>query len=61
MQQTKVNQSMEEYIEIFTLVIGVPLHYQVNHLIDLTSDFPLPSGPIYFHSFLEINEIKCQN
>ena len=44
---------MEEYKEIFTSPVGVPLHYQVKHSIDLTPGAPLPNGPIYRHSVME--------
>ena len=49
---------VEEYGDIFTSPTGVPLHYQVKHLIDMTPGAPLPNGPIYRHSVLENNEMK---
>ena len=51
---------MEEYKDIFTSPIGVPLHCQVKHPIDLTPGAPLPNGPIYRCSILENDEIKRQ-
>ena len=49
---------MEEYEDIFTSPIGVPLHCQVTHPIDLTPGAPLPTGPVYRRSVLENDEIK---
>jgi len=49
---------MEKYNDIFASPIGVPLHYQVKHSIDLTPGMLLPNGMIYRHSVLENNEIK---
>jgi hypothetical protein len=51
---------MEEYKDIFSSPTGVPLHCQVKHSIDLTPNAPLPNGPVYWHSLLENEEIKCQ-
>jgi hypothetical protein len=60
-QQKQVDKIVEEYIRyIFTSPIGVPLHYQVKHSIDLIPGAPLPNGPIYRCSLLENEEIKCQ-
>jgi hypothetical protein len=44
---------MEEYSDIFSLSIGVPLHCQVKHSIDLTTNAPIPNGPVYHHYLLE--------
>eukprot|EP00253_Pinus_taeda_P009272 PITA_09272 len=49
---------MEEYEDIFTSPVRVPLHCQVKHSINLTPGAPLPNGPIYRHSILENDEIK---
>lgn len=49
---------VEEYRDIFSLPIGVPLHYQVKHSIDLTLREPLPNVPIYDRSIMENEEIK---
>jgi putative transposase len=51
---------MEEYNDIFTLPIGVPLHYQVKHSIELIPRAPLPNGSVYRCLLLENEEIKCQ-
>jgi hypothetical protein len=51
---------MEEYKGIFSSPTGVPLHYQVNHSINLTPNALLPNGPVYLHSLLENEEIKRQ-
>jgi hypothetical protein len=59
-QQKQVDKVMEEYTDIFSSPIGVPLHCQVKHPIDLTPDAPLPNGPVYHHSLLENEEIKRQ-
>ena len=55
-----MNMVVEEYGDIFTSPIVVPLHYQVKHPIDLTQGVPLPNGPIYRSSVLENDEIKRQ-
>ena len=59
-RQQQMDKVMEEYWDIFTSPIGVPLHYQVKHPIDLTLGASLPNGPIYHHSILENDEIKRQ-
>jgi hypothetical protein len=51
---------MEEYSNIFSSAIGVPLHCQVKHPIDLTSYALLPNGLVYCCSLLENEEIKRQ-
>jgi hypothetical protein len=57
-QQKKVDKGMEEYLDIFSSFIGVPLHCQVKHPIDLTPDALFPNGSVYLHSLLENEEIK---
>jgi hypothetical protein len=57
-QQKQVDKVMEEYSDIFSSPTGVPLHYQVNHPIDLTLGAPLPNGLVYRRSLLENEEIK---
>jgi hypothetical protein len=57
-QQKKVDKVMEEYSDIFSSPIGVPLHYQAKHPIYLTHDVVLPNGPVYLFSMLENEEIK---
>eukprot|EP00253_Pinus_taeda_P011567 PITA_11567 len=59
-RQLQMNNVVEEYEDIFASPIGVPLHCQVKHSIDLTPSPPLPNGPIYLRSFVENNEIKRQ-
>jgi len=59
-RKLQMDKVMEEYKDIFTSPIGVPLHCQVNHSIDLTPSALLPNGPIYRHSILENNKIKGQ-
>jgi hypothetical protein len=54
----KVDKVVEEYLDIFSSPIGVPLHYQVKHPIDLTPGAPLPNGPVYHPSLLENEDIK---
>ena len=51
---------MEEYKDIFTSPIGVPLHFQVKHSIDLILGIPFPNGPVYRRSLLENDEIERQ-
>ena len=43
---------MEEYEDIFSSPIKVPMHYQVKNPIDLTSDAPFPKFKHEFHSIL---------
>ena len=57
-QQKQVDKFMEEYPYIFSSPVGVPLHCQVKHPIDLTPDAPLPNGPVYHLSLLVNEEIK---
>jgi len=47
-----------EYEDIFMSPVGVPLHYQVKHPIDMTLGVSLPNGPIYWRSVLENDETK---
>ena len=56
----QMEKVVEEYKDIFTSPVGVPLHCQVKHSIDLTLGVPLPNGPIYRHSILENDKIKRQ-
>jgi hypothetical protein len=51
---------VEEYIDIFSSPIGVPMHYQVKHPIDITLGAPLANGPIYHFLLMENGEIKHQ-
>jgi hypothetical protein len=51
---------MEEYKDIFTSPIGVPLHCQVKHSIDLIPGAPLPNGLVYRCLLLEKEETKCK-
>jgi hypothetical protein len=53
-----MDKVVEEYEDIFTSPVGVPLHYQVKHPIDLTPGAPLPNGSIYRRFVLENDEIK---
>jgi hypothetical protein len=55
-----MDKVVEEYEDIFTSPIGVPLHCQVKHPINLTLGASLPNGPIYRCSVLENDEIKRQ-
>jgi hypothetical protein len=59
-QQKQVDKVVEEYSDIFSSPIRVPLHCQVKHPIDLTPSTPLPNGPVYRFSLLENEEIKRQ-
>ena len=49
---------MEEYRGIFTSPIGVPLHCQIKHSVDMTPGAPLPNRLIYWCSVMENDEIK---
>jgi hypothetical protein len=55
-----VDTLVEEYKDLVTSPIGVPLHYQVKHPIDLIPGSSLTNGPIYICSLWENEEIKCQ-
>eukprot|EP00253_Pinus_taeda_P036687 PITA_36687 len=55
-----MDKVVEEYEDIFTSPIGIPLHCQFKHSINLTPGAPLPNVPIYHHSILENDEIKRQ-
>jgi hypothetical protein len=57
-QQKQVDKYVEQYSDIFSSPIGVPLHCQVKHPINLTPGAPLPNGPVYRRSLLENEEIK---
>jgi hypothetical protein len=59
-RQQQMEKVMEEYRDIFTSPVGVPVHCQVKHPIDLTLGASLPNGPIYQRSVLENDEIKRQ-
>ncbi len=50
-QQQQMDKVVEEYRDIFASPIGVPLHCQVNHSIDLTLSMPFPNGSIYQRFF----------
>jgi hypothetical protein len=55
-----VDGIVEEYKDIFSSPIRVPMHCQFKHPIDLTPDAPLPNGPVYHRSLMENDEIKRQ-
>jgi hypothetical protein len=55
-----MDKVLEEYRDIFTSPVRVPLHCQVKHPIDLTPGALLPNGLIYQRSLLENDEIKRQ-
>eukprot|EP00253_Pinus_taeda_P001871 PITA_01871 len=56
-QQQQIDKVVDEYKDIYASPIGVPLHCQVKHSIDITSGAPLPNGLIYRHSVL----VKYEN
>jgi hypothetical protein len=60
-QQKQVDKVMEKYKDIFSSPIGVPLHCQFKHPIDLTPNASLPNGPFYHRSLSDNEEIKLQN
>jgi len=59
-QQNQVDKVVEEYSNIFSSPIGVPLHCQVKNPIDLNPGASLPNGPVYRRSLLENEDIKRQ-
>jgi hypothetical protein len=58
--QKQVGKLVEEYIDVFSSPIGVPLHCRIKHPIDLIPYAPFPNGPTYRQSLLENEKIKCQ-
>ena len=60
LKQKKVDDIVVEYRDIFSSPTGVSTHFQVKHPIDLTTDAPLPNGPVYHHSLMENDEIRHQ-
>jgi len=60
LQKKKVDEIMEEYIDIFSSPTEVLKHCQVKNLIDLTLDAPLPNGPVYCFSLMENDKIRHQ-
>ena len=59
-RQLQMDKVVEEYEDIFTSSVGVTLHCQVKHSINLTPGVSLPNGLIYQCSILENDEIKRQ-
>eukprot|EP00253_Pinus_taeda_P024264 PITA_24264 len=55
-----MDKVVEEYKDIFTSPIGMHLHCQIKHSIDLTPGALLPNEPIYRCSVMEYDEIKRQ-
>jgi hypothetical protein len=53
-----VEKIVEDNKHIFSFPIGVPMHYQVNHSIDLKLGAPLPNGAMYKSFFMENEEIE---
>ena len=58
MHQKQVDKVVEEYRDIFSSPTGVPLHYQVKLLINLTPGAHLLNKSIYHRFILEKEEIK---
>ena len=59
-QQKQVDEVVEEYKDIFTSLIGVPLYFHVKHSVNLIPGAPLQNGIVYRCSLLENQEIKPQ-
>eukprot|EP00253_Pinus_taeda_P009554 PITA_09554 len=57
-RKLQMDKVVEEYEDIFTSTVGVPLHFQVKHSIDLAQGALLPNGPIYQCSVMKNDEIK---
>jgi hypothetical protein len=55
-----VEKLVKEYKDLFVSPLGVPLHYQVKHPIDLIPSIMFPNGPRYTYSLLENEEKKNQ-
>jgi hypothetical protein len=53
LEEKQVDEIVEEYRDIFSSPIGVPMHCQVKHQIYLTLGAPLPNGPVYRRSLME--------
>jgi hypothetical protein len=60
LQHKQVDEIVEEYRDIISSPVGVPMHFQVKHRIDLTPSASMPNGPVYCHSLMKNDEIKCQ-
>ena len=60
MQHKQVYKILEAYKDIFITLVGVLVHFQVKHSIDLIPSVPLPNGPVYRHSLMDNEEIKFQ-
>ena len=58
MQQKQVEKIVEGYKDIFITPVRVPVHFQVNHSIDLILGVPLPNGLVYRSSLIKNEEIK---
>jgi hypothetical protein len=52
-QHKQVNKIVEEHEDISYSPMGVPLHYQIPHSIDLLPNSTLHNDPIYRPSFIE--------
>jgi hypothetical protein len=59
-QQQQVDKIIQEHEDVFSSYIGVPVHYQVKHSIDLSPGAPLPNVHVYRRSVMENEEIKRQ-
>ena len=57
-QKKEMDKMLQEYHSVFKSPVGVPIHCQVKHSIDLIPCTPLPHEPIYKRSILENDEIK---
>lgn len=57
-QQQQTDKVVEEYEDIFTSIVGLPLHYQIKHYINLTLSALFPNGSIYWHYVMKNSEIK---
>jgi hypothetical protein len=59
LQKKKVDKIVREYRDIFSSPTRVSMHCQVKNPIDLPFGAPLLNGPVYHHSMMENDEIKC--
>lgn len=57
-QQQWMEKVMQEYKDIFTSLIGVPLHCQVKNSINITLGVLLPNESMYRRSIMENDQIK---
>ena len=59
-QKQKIDNILEEYLNIFQAPYRVPLNFQVKHSIELVPSSSLPNAFVYRRSITETEEIRRQ-